>query len=143
MARVRNKDTQLELTVRSALHARGFRFRLHSHKLPGRPDLVLKKYSAVIFVHGCFWHGHNCHLFSWPKTRRSFWRQKIEGNVKRDKTNRSLLITGGWRVVVIWGCALKGRNRLQLGAVADRCTQWLNSDETELMLQGNETPNLE
>ena len=80
MSGIRGKNTRPELLIRKGLHARGFRFRLHDKRLPGKPDLVLPKYSAVIFVHGCFWHGHDCHLFKWPQSRREFWRKKITRN---------------------------------------------------------------
>src|SRR5690606_16975078 len=85
MSGIRGKNTRPELILRSALHRKGFRFRLHRKDLPGRPDMIFPQYRAVLFVHGCFWHGHNCHLFKWPSTREEFWREKIAGNIKRDK----------------------------------------------------------
>lgn len=104
MAGIRGKDTKPEMLVRRALHKAGFRYRLHVKDLPGRPDIVLPKYRTVIFVHGCFWHGHDCKHFKWPKTRAEFWRKKIEGNVTRDRIAVSELERRGWRVITIWEC---------------------------------------
>ena len=108
--------------VRRELHRRGFRFRLHSKALPGRPDIVLPKYRAVILVNGCFWHRHGCHLFKWPATDSEKWRDKLEKNVVRDAENHKAFVRLGWRVLVIWECALKGPDRLtvfDLGKVAE------------------------
>ena len=87
MSGIRYKDTKPEIIIRKALHAKGFRYSLHNNKLPGKPDIVLPKYNAIIFIHGCFWHQHNCHLFKWPSTRPEFWQNKISGNKERDKQN--------------------------------------------------------
>ena len=139
MARIGNKNTKPELAIRSILHQKGFRFRLHSTLLPGKPDLVFPKYRAVMFVHGCFWHGHGCHLFKWPKTREYFWREKINSNIERDRKRSSELLDAGWRVATIWECALKGRSRLPLAMVGETCANWLRSNEAELGLSGDET----
>ena len=139
MAGIRGSDTRPELAIRSALHRRGFRFRLRRRDLPGKPDLVFPKHRAIIFVHGCFWHGHDCHLFRWPKTREDFWRDKITSNAERDRSQLSMLLGGGWRVATIWECALKGRGRLPIGTIAERCAVWLESDGMELELSGDET----
>ncbi|MDE0147263.1 MAG: very short patch repair endonuclease [Rhodospirillaceae bacterium] len=139
MAGIKGKDTKPEKAVRSALHRLGFRFRVHCVDLPGKPDLVFPKHRAVIFVHGCFWHGHDCHLFKWPKTRSEFWRNKISSNVARDGRNLSALAHSGWRVATIWECAIKGRARLPNDAIAERCAAWLVSDEPKLGLSGDET----
>ena len=139
MAGIRGKDTRPELAVRSALHVRGFRFRLHKRDLPGKPDLVFPKYGAVIFVHGCFWHRHNCHLFRWPKTRTEFWQQKIKANAARDREQRLALSDRGWRVGTIWECSLKGRTRLPIDLIADRCATWLESEQKEMVVEGDET----
>ena len=106
MSGIRGKNTKPEIIVRKALHAAGYRFRLHCKDLPGKPDIVLPKYRTVIFVHGCFWHGHMCKKFKWPKTRQKFWREKIEGNIERDKKAIAELEKLGWRVKVIWECDL-------------------------------------
>lgn len=139
MAGIGSRNTKPELEIRSILHQRGFRFRLHRPDLPGKPDIVFPKYQAVILVHGCFWHGHGCHLFRWPKTREEFWRKKIGSNVMRDQKQFSDLRKGGWRVATIWECALKGRYRLPVETIADTCTEWLLSNESELGLRGDET----
>jgi len=119
MSGIKGKNTKPELLIRSALHRRGFRFRLHDKKLPSKPDLVLPKYNAVIQIHGCFWHGHDCHLFKLPSTRTDFWREKIAGNVARDEKSLALLQAQGWRVLVIYECALKGKTRLPFEALVD------------------------
>lgn len=112
MSRIRCRDTKPEFAVRRALHSMGFRYRLHVGDLPGRPDLVLPKWRCVVQVHGCFWHGHGCALFRWPATRQEFWREKIAGNVHRDRRNEAELMERGWRLVTVWECALKGRLHL-------------------------------
>ncbi|WP_323748598.1 very short patch repair endonuclease [Dyella silvae] len=121
-------NTAPELQVRKALHAAGLRFRLHVRDLPGTPDLVLPKYRSVIFVHGCFWHGHDCHLFKVPATGTSFWLKKIESNRHRDATTSRKLLDEGWRVLTIWECALKGRNKLPISEVTERTHLWLCSE---------------
>jgi DNA mismatch endonuclease, patch repair protein len=128
MRAIRSKNTKPELIIRSLLHAEGFRFRLHRKDLPGNPDLVLPKYKAVILVHGCFWHGHQCHLFKVPRTRQEFWLTKIGANCKRDERDIRTLIGLGWRVMVIWECSLKGKYRLNLATLSSRVTDWLRSD---------------
>lgn len=138
MAGIKGKNTQPELMIRSALHQAGFRFRLHHKKLPGKPDLVLPKYRAAVFVHGCFWHGHNCHLFRWPATRDAFWRDKIGRNVARDSQQMDALAGAEWRVAVIWECALKGRTRLPFFDIVETLGLWLKSDEKILEIQGDE-----
>ncbi|WP_332638834.1 very short patch repair endonuclease [Brevundimonas sp.] len=135
MSGIRGKDTKPELMIRKALHARGFRYRLHCD-LPGKPDICLPKHHAVIFVHGCFWHGHGCHLFKWPKTRPEFWREKIGRNCEVDRIADERLAELGWRVAVVWECALKGRERLPVDRVVDCVAQWLNSTGTRLTLMG-------
>ena len=105
MGRIRGKDTKPEILVRKKLHAAGFRFRLHRKDLPGRPDITLPKHKTVIFVHGCFWHGHEgCKANRIPKTNAEFWSAKIARNRARDAENRAALEAKGWRVVVVWEC---------------------------------------
>lgn len=125
MSGIRAVNTQPELAIRRGLHARGFRFRLHANDVPGTPDLVLPRWRAAVFVHGCFWHGHDCHLFKMPSTRPEFWSAKIERNQKRDEIVRSQLQESGWRFLVIWECALKGRTRLDFSELIDRSATWL------------------
>ncbi len=108
MSRIRNKDTKPELLVRKFLFANGFRYRLNDKKLPGKPDIVLPKYKTVIFVNGCFWHGHeNCKYFKLPATRTEWWREKIEGNIKNDIKKHDQLREAGYKVIVIWECEVK------------------------------------
>ncbi|WP_436398103.1 very short patch repair endonuclease [Roseobacter sp. S98] len=137
MSRIRAENTKPEMAVRRGLHAAGFRYRLHVRSLPGRPDIVLRRYGAVVFVHGCFWHGHDCALFSWPATRPEFWREKIGRNRDRDAQQTAALLDAGWRVATVWECALKGRLRLPEGVVPERLEQWLRSDARILEIRGS------
>lgn len=108
MSRIKSKDTKPEMLVRRFLFANGFRYRLHDKKLPGKPDIVLPKYKTVIFVHGCFWHGHdNCKYFVVPKTRTEWWLEKINGNKAVDLKSTDLLEKEGWKIITIWECELK------------------------------------
>ena len=136
MSGIRGKDTKPELIVRSRLHRRGFRYRLHYGDLPGKPDMVFPKYHAVILVNGCFWHGHDCHLFKWPSTRAEFWRAKIKSNQVRDARNIDAYSTRGWRTLVIWECALKGRDRKDPDEVAALAARWLRSKVTTAEIKG-------
>lgn len=112
MSRIRGKDTKPEMVVRKFLHAQGFRYRLHDKKLPGKPDIVLPRYKTVIFVHGCFWHGHaNCKYFRIPSTRTEWWTNKINTNKANDAKAVKLLKKEGWKVIVIWECTLKKLNK--------------------------------
>jgi DNA mismatch endonuclease (patch repair protein) len=108
MSRIRGKDTKPERVVRSLLHRMGYRFRLHGAKLPGRPDVVLRKYRTVLFVHGCFWHRHQgCKNCTTPTHNRKFWVEKLEGNAARDRVKEGELRKLGWRVLVVWECELR------------------------------------
>lgn len=107
MAAIKGKNTKPEIIVRKALHAAGFRFRLHDRKLPGRPDVVLAKYKSAVFVHGCFWHGHQCKAFRWPKSRKDFWQEKILRNKARDAVAIRKLRQLGWQSILIWECQIK------------------------------------
>lgn len=138
MSGIRGKDTKPEHFIRKALHAHGYRFRLHRKDLPGKPDLVLPKYRAVIFVHGCFWHGHDCHLFKWPKSRPDFWRTKITRNRENDEKALDALEEQDWRVLVVWECAVKGKERLEPEVIVDHITGWLNSDEQYHEIRGRQ-----
>lgn len=128
MSGIRARNTKQEVLIRSSLHRRGFRFRLHVRNLPGKPDMVFPRYRAVIFVHGCFWHGHDCSLFKWPGTRPEFWREKIGRNQRNDHRTRAALISAGWRVGVVWECAIRGADK-DLDGVIRRLADWLHSDE--------------
>lgn len=129
MARVRSRDTKPEWTVRRELHHSGFRYRLHVRSLPGKPDLVLSRHRTVVFVHGCFWHGHDCPAARLPATRADFWQEKIQSNRVRDAANAEALRALGWRVFTVWECALRGRARQRPGALMERFTGWLASSE--------------
>ena len=107
MSRIRGKDTKQEILVRKYLFSQGLRYRKNDKRLPGHPDLVFPKYKTVIFINGCFWHGHNCGKFRLPKTNVEFWQNKIENNKRRDQRIIEALESGGWRVIVIWECSLK------------------------------------
>jgi len=123
MATIRSRNTRPEMALRRALYRLGFRYRLHDRKLPGHPDLVLPKYRAVIFVHGCFWHRHSgCRYATNPATNTEFWERKFRENVERDERNIGKLRGQGWRIAVIWECALKGDNP---EVIADKVSLWL------------------
>lgn len=128
MAGIRSHNTKPEILIRSLLHRQGFRFRLHVRNLPGKPDMVFPRYHAVVFVHGCFWHGHDCPLFKWPGTHPEFWREKIGRNQSNDSRTCTALIAAGWRVSVIWECAIRGADK-DLDGVIRRLADWLHSDE--------------
>lgn len=114
MSSVRQKDTRPEVTVRSLLHRMGYRFRLHTRTLPGSPDIVLPRHRTVIFVDGCFWHGHSCRAGRLPTTRSDFWKEKIQANRARDVRQTAELANLGWRVVRLWTCQLKETDQLAL-----------------------------
>ena len=126
MSRIRGRDTKPEMAIRRGLHARGLRFRLHRKDLPGRPDLAFPKHRTVIFVHGCFWHGHDCPMFRWPQTRKEFWREKIRKNQERDECAIRSLKEHGWRVLTVWECALKGPYRCSLDDVLKCCEYFVH-----------------
>lgn len=137
MAAVRGKDTKPELLIRRGLHGLGFRYRLQAKDLPGRPDLVLPKYSAVIFIHGCFWHGHDCPLFRLPATRPGFWKNKIAGNVERDAKALTALQALGWRTGTVWECALRGTARQEIQAALKSAGEWIRSEDPSFVLTGS------
>jgi DNA mismatch endonuclease (patch repair protein) len=113
MSRVRGRDTKPEMVVRSVVHRMGFRFRLHRRDLPGNPDVVLPRYHEVIFVHGCFWHGHRgCPRSKRPTTNEEFWSKKLDGNIKRDRRFRRVLRETGWKVLVVWECETRKPDKL-------------------------------
>lgn len=129
MAGIRGRDTKIEVAIRKALHARGLRYRVDVRALPGRPDIVLPRWRAVILMHGCFWHAHDCGLYRIPATRSEFWREKLEGNAARDQRNEAALRAAGWRVAIVWECSLRGKGPHALGEVADRLAVWIRSGE--------------
>lgn len=127
MSGIRGRNTKPEILIRSLLHRQGFRFRLHKQDLPGKPDIVLPRFHAVVLVHGCFWHGHNCTLFKWPGTRTEFWREKIGRNQKNDQAVVNALHANGWRIGIIWECSIRGKNK-DIERVARKLGEWLHSD---------------
>jgi DNA mismatch endonuclease, patch repair protein len=129
MSGIRSKDTKPEWIIRKGLHRRGFRYRLHSKHVYGKPDLVLPKYNAVIFVSGCFWHGHDCYLFKMPATRKEFWEAKIKRNQQRDAEVREKLREDGWRHLTVWECAIRGREKIGEVETLDAIIKWLTGDE--------------
>ncbi|UAA40708.1 DNA mismatch endonuclease Vsr [Paraneptunicella aestuarii] len=128
MSGIKSKNTRPEILIRKQLHRMGYRYKLHDKSFPGKPDLVFPKYRAVVFVHGCFWHQHHCHLFKWPKTRPEFWRKKIQGNVIYDEKVKEQLLGMGWRVCVVWECAVKGKSEDKIKEVAEAISYFLRED---------------
>jgi len=137
MAAIRNRDTKPELLIRRALHQKGFRYTLNNAGLPGKPDLVFKRFKAVLFVHGCFWHQHECHLFKWPASRQDFWRDKISKNRRNDQKACQRLQTQGWRVCTVWECSLRGKQRKKIADIVDEIGEWLLSSEESLIIGGD------
>ena len=126
MAGIRATNTKPELRLRQVLHRLGFRFRLHDRRLPGKPDLVLPRHRAVIFIHGCFWHRHEgCHWCTTPSSNVPFWTEKFAANVARDRARREPLRQAGWRIAIVWECALRGEEAERTISDID---SWLRSD---------------
>lgn len=136
MSGIKDRNTKPELKIRHGLHKAGFRYRLHDKKLPGKPDMVFPRYNAVLFINGCFWHRHECHLFKWPQTRREFWKNKIAGNVANDSKKLRMLRDSGRRVGIVWECALKGKTRIPEEVTIQRLAGWLKSDHFTMEIQG-------
>jgi DNA mismatch endonuclease (patch repair protein) len=126
MSAIKATNTKPELIVRRELFRRGLRFRIHVRELPSRPDIVLPKYRSVVLVNGCFWHGHDCHLFRWPKSNATFWREKIGATRDRDRRNLADLVDLNWRVAVVWQCAIQGSSA-DPGAL-EALERWIRSD---------------
>lgn len=136
MARIKGKNTKPELVIRHALHARGLRYLLHDRRLPGRPDLVFPRYKAAVFVHGCFWHGHDCELFRVPGTRPDFWKEKIGRNRIRDGKTMEAIHERGWRTLVIWECSMRGTGKLALDETVDAIVDWVRSGAPSTVIRG-------
>lgn len=123
MSKILSKNTKSELTLRKALFAKGFRYRVNDKKLPGKPDIVLPKYKTVIFVHGCFWHKHEACKYAYtPKSNTEFWIDKITSNVERDKTNTEKLSVAGWKVIIVWECEVRHTYKHDISALIDKLT---------------------
>lgn len=127
MSGIRSKNTRPEITLRKLLHGMGFRYRLHTHRVPGRPDMAFPVYRAAVFVHGCFWHGHDCEFFRMPSTRPEFWAAKIAQNRARDIRVRQMLGEEGWRQLIVWECAIRGKGEANEKEVANSIAKWLRS----------------
>ena len=136
MSRIRSKDTKPELLIRKAMHAAGYRFRIHRKDLPGNPDIVLPKYHAIIFINGCFWHGHDCHLYRLPKTNAEFWEKKIDKNRRNDRLSIEKLAQDSWRIMIIWECAIKGKMKLPLHDIVSFISDWLLSNSSQSEIKG-------
>ncbi|MBQ3620605.1 MAG: DNA mismatch endonuclease Vsr [Methanosarcinaceae archaeon] len=114
MSQVKGKNTKPEIIVRQILYHHGYRYRLYAGDLPGKPDIVFRRLKKVIFIHGCFWHRHDCPKFVWPKSNADFWREKIEKNVRRDRENYRKLTESGWKFLILWECEIKNMSEEEL-----------------------------
>lgn len=132
MRGIRSGNTKPEIFIRKGLHREGFRYRLHDPKVTGHPDLVFPKYHAVLFIHGCFWHGHDCSLFRYPETRKEFWEEKIRRNRKRDADVQKILTDAGWRIGLVWECAMRGWRKMETADLIETLTDWLTGEENRI-----------
>jgi DNA mismatch endonuclease (patch repair protein) len=136
MSGIRGRNTRIEIAVRKGLFALGYRYRMDVRSLPGRPDIVLPRRNVVVLVHGCFWHAHDCGLYRIPATRPDFWREKLEGNARRDRLNEAALENAGWRIAIVWECALRGRGASDLSEVINSLHEWIRGREKMIELRG-------
>lgn len=135
MSAIRGKDTKPEVIIRKELHKRGYRYRKNVKNLPGKPDIVLPKYKAVIFVNGCFWHMHDCKYFKMPNTRREWWKKKLSDTKRRDQLKINELMDSGWRVLVIWECQTKGKDfTSNKELLMNEIVCWMDSQSTLLSI---------
>lgn len=137
MSGIKSRNTRPEMLIRRGLYHKGYRFRLHDARLPGKPDMVFRSRRSIIMVHGCFWHWHDCHLFKWPSSRKDFWHSKITRNQQKDKETEEALLREGWRILTVWECAVKGRTKQTPEQVVDQCAQWLERGEILAEITGN------
>ena len=139
MAAIRSANTKPEMIVRSLLHNAGFRYRLHRRDLPGKPDLTLRKWNAVIEVHGCFFHAHDCHLVRKPPAENAeFWADKLDANTSRDRRNAEQVAALGWRRLVVWQCAITGKRRLDRSDLLSRIAAWLRGSDGSGDIRGSD-----
>ena len=134
MSSVRQKNTGPELTLRKALHKLGLRYRLNDKSLPGSPDIVFPRFKAVVFVHGCFWHRHGCRATTTPRTNVDYWSEKFDENIARDRRYTEALLDEGWRVAIVWECAIKS-GKARVDDVAEKIQMWLHSDSRSCVLE--------
>ena len=139
MAAIRCANTKPEIQVRRLLHDSGYRFRLHRRDLPGRPDIVLPRYKAAIFVNGCFWHMHDCEWFRMPRTRPEFWREKLLSNRRRDQQNLADLQATNWRVAVVWECSLRNGSEGRIESMRTKLCEWIDSESDFMNLESPES----
>ncbi len=137
MSGIQGKNTKPEVVLRKALHAKGFRYKLYDQTLPGKPDMVLPKYRAIIQINGCFWHAHECHLFKWPASRQEFWKEKLKKNRIRDQKNYEAVQQLGWRLLLVWECAFKGSFRWSFDELTNAVETWIKSDDGFLEIGGS------
>jgi DNA mismatch endonuclease (patch repair protein) len=139
MSGIRAKNTKAEVEIRKRLFAAGFRYRLHDTKLPGKPDIIFPSYKAVIFIHGCFWHAHDCELFKVPSTRKAFWHKKLNRNREKDEENNRNLKKDGWRIMTIWECSFRGAGKKrdkQIDVIIKKAVKWLTSGKRSIEMRG-------
>lgn len=138
MKAIRSCDTAIETKLASILSSLGFSFRTQAKDLPGTPDFVIDEYRKIVFTHGCFWHHHGCYLFKVPATRTDFWMEKIGRNVSRDKETCKKLRSDGWHIMIIWECAIKGRQKLSIPELAQRIEEWIcaGNNSVEIDIRG-------
>ncbi|RJQ18748.1 MAG: DNA mismatch endonuclease Vsr [Nitrospiraceae bacterium] len=139
MSGIRSKNTKAELEIRKNLFVSGFRYRLHDNRLPGKPDLTFPHYRAVIFIHGCFWHAHSCHLFKIPDTRSDFWKTKLKRNRRKDEETTEALRKLGWRILTVWECSFRGKGKkrgMEINRISVRIAKWLRSNSKQLEIRG-------
>jgi len=134
MSAIKSKDTKPELLIRSGLHKLGFRFRVHSKDFVGKPDIVLPRFRAIVLINGCFWHGHDCHIFKQP--RQAKWREKIHKNKLRDRRNREVYAAESWKVLTIWECSLFGKTSLPTTQVLAMTARWIQFGEGDADISG-------
>lgn len=140
MAGIRSKNTRPEIAIRTALHRAGLRYRLHAKDVPGKPDMVFPRFRAAVFVHGCFWHGHDCPLFRLPENRREFWKSKIDRNRSRDAEVIAKLSASGWRTLTIWECSIRGRGTIGLDETARIAAAWVRNKLPNDEVRGRKNP---
>lgn len=128
MGKIRSVNTKPEVVVRKFLYSKGFRYRLHSSELPGKPDIVLPKYKAIVQINGCFWHKHECKFMRIPLSNSDYWENKLKRNSDRDARNNGLLVEQGWRVLIVWECAIKYASKESLKKTLEGIENWLKSD---------------